>query len=213
MIVHDIIRECDKECIAKQYAAKYISTYDRPSRTGRELYYEIRRDIEDLIDRLSVMKPKENDGHIFLAAHGADLFGEDVEFYLFRKTDILEGRFERYGYEFTPFEEVLGYEVADTYLMKYYLNDFIVELLYEMTWTGMKQEHLEERVREIESAEKDIDAGRVVSADEVFGKLGVDIEEKDPEQIKAEKIFIRQMAEYCNKCIEIEVEKWKKSVR
>ncbi|KRL78260.1 DUF6557 family protein [Ligilactobacillus equi] len=47
-----------------------------------------------------------------------------------------------YAYEFTPQAEVLGYFIAENKLTTYYLEDLLVEILYEMSFFGLKQEEL-----------------------------------------------------------------------
>src|SRR5699024_8528031 len=64
-----------------------------------------------------------------------------------------------YGIEYTPQEEVMGYWVADTEMTQYYLNDLMVEIMWDASFFGVKQEKLPEAIKELEEANKEIDEG------------------------------------------------------
>ena len=64
-----------------------------------------------------------------------------------------------YGIEYTPQEEIMGYWVADTEMTQYYLNDLMIEILWDASFFGVKQEKLPEAVKELEAADKEIDEG------------------------------------------------------
>lgn len=59
-----------------------------------------------------------------------------------------------YGIEYTKQEEILGYYVADTDLTQYYLLDVMVEILWNASFFGIKQENLEDAKQELEKAAK-----------------------------------------------------------
>ena len=64
-----------------------------------------------------------------------------------------------YGIEYTPQEEIMGYCVADTEMTQYYLNDLIVEIIWDASFFGVEQEKLPEAIKELEEADKEIDEG------------------------------------------------------
>jgi hypothetical protein len=59
-----------------------------------------------------------------------------------------------YGIEYTKQEEILDYYVADTDLTRYYLLDVMVEILWDASFFGIKQENLEDAKQKLEKAAK-----------------------------------------------------------
>lgn len=53
----------------------------------------------------------------------------------------------------------MGYGVADTEMTQYYLNDLMIEILWDASFFGVEQEKLPEAVKELEEANKEIDEG------------------------------------------------------
>ena len=45
---------------------------------------------------------------------------------------------QSYGYNFIEQEKIMGYWVAETALTKYYLEDLMVDILYEASFFGFK---------------------------------------------------------------------------
>lgn len=45
-----------------------------------------------------------------------------------------------YGIEYTPQEEIMGYWVADTEMTQYYLNDLMVEIMWDASFFGVEQQ-------------------------------------------------------------------------
>ena len=57
---------------------------------------------------------------------------------------------QSYGYNFIEQEKIMGYWVAETALTKYYLEDLMVDILYEASFFGFTQEHLQEEKDELD---------------------------------------------------------------
>ena len=80
---------------------------------------------------------------------------------------------ENYGYEFCEFSEILGYLVADNKFTQGNIYEVIADVLWEASWTGYRQEHLQEELdslREFENANPD-DMTSYESVDEMFEDL------------------------------------------
>lgn len=80
---------------------------------------------------------------------------------------------ENYGYEFCEFSEILGYLVADNKFTQGNIYEVIADVLWEASWTGYRQEHLQDELdslREFENANPD-DMTSYESVDEMFDSL------------------------------------------
>ena len=80
---------------------------------------------------------------------------------------------DNYGYEFCEFSEILGYLVADNKFTQGNIYEVIADVLWEASWTGYRQEHLQEELdslREFENANPD-DMTSYESPDEMFEDL------------------------------------------
>ena len=80
---------------------------------------------------------------------------------------------ENYGYEFCEFSEILRYLVADNKFTQGNIYEVIADVLWEASWTGYRQEHLQDELdslREFENANPD-DMTSYESVDEMFEDL------------------------------------------
>ena len=80
---------------------------------------------------------------------------------------------EHYGCELCEFSEILGYLVADNKFTQSNIYEVIADVLWEASWTGYRQEHLQEELdslREFEN-ENPEDMTRYESVDEMFDSL------------------------------------------
>ena len=80
---------------------------------------------------------------------------------------------ENYGYGLCEFSVILGYLVADNKFTQGNIYEVIADVLWEASWTGYRQEHLQEELdslREFENANPD-DMTRYESVDDMFEDL------------------------------------------
>lgn len=52
-----------------------------------------------------------------------------------------------YGIEYTPQEEIMGYWVADTEMTQYYLNDLMVEIMWDASFSELNSKSCPRRLR------------------------------------------------------------------
>lgn len=69
--------------------------------------------------------------------------------------EINEGRPEGYAFEFSPWSEILGYQVSMGNVNRIELQDCIYAVLHEMTFNGMTEESQNERRQELETSIKE----------------------------------------------------------
>ena len=162
-----------------------------------------------LIDTLIETVPKEDEPHVLFAAHCAE---DEICFYLVKLSDVGNEDAISYAYEFTPFEEAVTFLVADTYLTQYSINELLADFLFEVSWTGFNQEHLQETVdRIIESLEEAKSERDCMTFDEFKTQLekdtGIEFEKPDPQQEKAWLEYLKHVVEYDSICKNIELRK------
>lgn len=118
-----------------------------------------------------------------------------------------------YAYEFTDRREALGFLVADTKLTQDNLDEVIVSFLFEISFFGYEQEHLEEEKKKLDESIKECEEHpeRLVtfSHEDFCKKYGLPIEEEYPEESERKHNFYEAGMEYTKYCKKIELEKIK----
>lgn len=101
-----------------------------------------------------------------------------------------------YGCEFTEQAEIMGYHIADNKLTKYYMTELLVDIMFEASFFGFHQEHLQDEIDELEQAEKEIDEGQTMTEEEFFRELGLeDLDDFSPQEEK----YCQKVREYQEK--------------
>lgn len=90
----------------------------------------------------------------------------------------------------------MGWLIADNILTQNHLNDLLVEILYESSFFGFKQEGLKKEIDELASSIKEIDnnLGKALSFDEFQKEF--DFDKQDPKEEKLEVKVIQDKIEY-----------------
>lgn len=101
---------------------------------------------------------------------------------------------DSYGYEFSKWEDILGAEIVVPSVKQYGTNEFLADVLFEMSFNGMEREQQEERreildqsIAEIEKlkdlpGEERNKSFKTLNLDELRKEL--DLPEPDPEEMK-----------------------------
>lgn len=215
--IQEHLRTCDRGSVIGIFIDQHILSntavlLSNKDRTVREIIENSKKRLNDLIDRLIAIEPKDTgERDILMVAHSSQ---DDIRIMLLSEKDILEGRRIPYCYSYLSFAETLGFLVADTYLTQYYLNELIAEYLFEVTWTGYDQEYLEDEIRDIaEAVEESGDTEKCFTEEEFRKNLeesfGFEFEARDPKEEEAWRKLIRSEAKYDSECLKIEIEKIK----
>ena len=221
MTIQEVIRNCDRKEVIGEflYNHRNLNYWDCPQDvTVGELKGRIEKHLNEIMDKLCDMTPKPNeDKMVLLAVHTVENDNNDIAFNLFKVKDLMEDKeyYTSYGYEFTPFEETLDFDVADTYLTQYYLNGLIADYLYEVTWTGWNQDNLKEELNQIRESAKEAEEHpeRLIKWDSEKFEEEYGLEKKDPKQEEAWRELIWAQVDYHDKCMRIEIEKYRALVR
>ena len=131
------------------------------------------------------------------------------------RNEILEGELpQNYARDFTPWEELMGYGLAETTLTKDHANTVLAQILYDMTFFGMDHETWKQQSAEVEESlevsRKAVEAGEYKTAEEVFAEFG--LPKDDPDEIADElsSNLIRAEMEYNQHCRKREAAKVRK---
>ena len=162
--VQETLREMDKEELMRQFFYEHPSKLDNfdDDLTIAQAKERANKVIGKYIERLETMEVKPNDRQmIFYMYEYLGSYKLNQYRGLSTVADLQEKGVEapNYGIEYTSQEEVMGYWVADTEMTQYYLNDLMVEIMWDASFFGVKQEKLPEAIKELEEADKEIDEG------------------------------------------------------
>ena len=227
--IQEYLKNCNRKEIINMYIYKYAFTPELIDKkyqniTCGEIIKKYTEILNNYIDKLISIKPNfDNDEvWILLSTHSYGEFDDNIQHLLIKKSDLLSKddleSVESYAYNLSPFEEILSYYVADTYLTQYEINDLLVDFLHESSWTGFEQENLKQTVEDLEESLREIDENKenpktLYSAEEVFKQLeeeyGFEPEKKDEKQENAYKKFLKNIMEYEKECKNIELKKLK----
>ena len=156
--VQETLREMDKKELLRKFFYEHPNKLDSFDDDLTIAQAKERANIE----RLETMEVKPNDRQmIFYMYEYLGSYKLDQNRGLCTVADLQEKGVEapNYGIEYTPQEEIMGYWVADTEMTQYYLNDLMVEIMWDASFFGVKQEKLPEAIKELEEANKEIDEG------------------------------------------------------
>ena len=162
--VQETLREMDKKELLRKFFYEHPNKLDSfdDDLTIAQAKERANKVIGKYIERLETMEVKPNDRQmIFYMYEYLGSYKLDQNRGLCTVADLQEKGVEapNYGIEYTPQEEIMGYWVADTEMTQYYLNDLMIEILWDASFFGVEQEKLPEAVKELEAADKEIDEG------------------------------------------------------
>lgn len=162
--VQETLREMDKEELMRQFFYEHPSKLDNfdDDLTIAQAKERANKVIGKYIERLETMEAKPNDRQmIFYMYEYLGSYKLNQYRGLSTVADLQEKGVEapNYGIEYTSQEEVMGYWVADTEMTQYYLNDLMVEIIWDASFFGVEQPKLPEAIKELEEADKEIDEG------------------------------------------------------
>lgn len=223
--IQEYLQNCDRESIINDFI--YLHAFDaftlmnkkKRNVTIGEIVDYYTENLNALIDVLTTIEPqKTEDRSIFIAFHRTGTETDEIYYALVKESELDNEYISCYDYAFLPFDISVGFYVADTYLTQYELHNLLVQYLFEVSWTGFEQEHLDEQVRKIEKSCEDAEAHKddpdyFISTDELIkrmeDKFGFELEKQDPKQIDAWNELTNQMIDYNQTCKQIEIDKLK----
>ena len=162
--VQETLREMDKEELMQKFFWEHPSQVDSfdDELTIAEAKERANEVIKKYIERLENMTITPNNKQMifymyeYLSSHHLKQNRG-----LSTLSDLREKGVEapNYGIEYTTQEEIMGYWIADTEMTQYYLDDLMVEIMWDASFFGIEQEHLVQAQKELDEASKEIDDG------------------------------------------------------
>lgn len=190
MTVQELFQSIDKNEFVKTYLRNDSETLDLifdsenvPVDIKMNKIIKFRQLIFDTLEKFRTMDVERNDKYIVFAI--PEYEGDAVAHsFLSLRSEILSveeiDRVECYAYEFSPFKEILSYDISAS--CKYEIDNDValaVSIFNEMTFCGITEESHDERVSEItediNSSIKEIEDGdsdKFTNATDLFEKLG-----------------------------------------
>lgn len=176
--------------------------------------------IKALIDRVIITKGNlstDKESILFAYKYAEDSISDDIEVGLVDAGELLNAedvsKVQTYAYEYERIEDTVNYYVADTLLTRNNLLEVVVSYLFEISFFGYEQEHLEKERqkldRAIEESKDPTKCRSFISHEELFERFGIPEEEAYPEEEAKRKAFEDAVLEYDNYCLVMEMEKVK----
>lgn len=197
--VQEFLREADTDRLISEYCYKYpvdIFQLDADECTIGEIKRSIREKLKNYIERLRTIETApHSDGrhYVFFANKHLDEESSEIKCSLICMEELEEKpieQIESYSYILAKQEEIMGTIIAETDLSKAYIIELLVDIMYEASWFGFENEHLEKERQGLNEAIKEVKEGRTVEfdLDEFMEKCGLKSEFKEPVDEKEEQL-------------------------
>ncbi len=209
--VQDYIKELDKERLIEcylhyitleRYELKSLADY-----TIGELGEKAKAKVTEYVDRLAnldITPSKHGKTGIVLASeiYKNPRWDTTLDIVLVFKEDVLKKEVEmnKYGFEFVPQTEIMGFFVADNKYTQDNIYDVIVQVMCEASFFGYEQEELQTAIDDLNEAIWEVERGETVDASDVFDQIrrehGIPIPEKDEVQDGFKREIVKAIYEY-----------------
>lgn len=175
------------------------------NRTVAELHETAKAKLRSLIQYLCALEVTQSEDGVFFASNAIEGGSPKVCAVLSMRNEILECELpQNYAWDFTPWEELMGYDLAETKLTKDHANTVLAHILYDMTFFGMDHETWKREAAEVkeclEVSRKAAEAGEYKTAEEVLAEFGLPKDEPDEIADELSSKIIRAEMEYNQHC-------------
>ena len=175
------------------------------NRTVAELLETAKEKLWSLIQYLCALDVTRSKDGVFFASNAMEGSSHKVCAVLSMRNEILECELpQNYAWDFTPWEELMGYGLAETKLTKDHANTVLAQILYDMMFFGMDHETWKREAAEIEESlgvsRKAVEAGEYRTAEEVFAEFGLPKDEPDEVADELSSKIMQAEIEYNQHC-------------
>ena len=191
--VQEWLQSLAAEKIAREYMLRYpVALWEINDKelTIKEVENRYNKAFLDYIEHLKTLcvKPLVDKKYVFFG-HGymEKELHEEVQASLVCLEELMEAKdldkVSTYAYTYDSQEEIMGYLIADTEYTKRNIYDIIVEILWEGSFFGYKNEKLQEARSSLEEAIKESENGNgtFYTLEDLKDHLGIEDEEVDEE--------------------------------
>lgn len=168
----------------KKLVGVYIDEYVDPMTIKRVGLKQVKHKVKKYIKWLKHLPVKESNLVTFVNHQVATDFYNfsqvKPDFNIQKLGDV--GNYEsRYDITLMPASEALGIQIMPTKLTQHYHYELLAYLMYQINWTGWRQEHLGEEIERLDKAVKETenDHGKTYSMEEMEKMLGYDRRKQD----------------------------------
>ena len=105
---------------------------------------------------------------------------------------------ETYSYVFERQAKIMGFKASDAAYTQKNLVELLTDVMYEASFFGFEQQHLDEELQKLEASIKEVEDGtaKTYAMKEVWEHLGFEKEERDETADELRQAIIRAMVEY-----------------
>ena len=191
--VQEWLRSLDAEKIAREYMVRYpVALWEINDKelTVKEVENRYNKALLDYIEHLKMLcvKSLEDKKYVFFGhSYMETELNEEVQASLVCLEELKEAKdldkVSTYAYTYDSQEEIMGYLIADVEYTKKNIYDVMVQILWEASFFGYKNEKLEEARSSLEEAIKESEDGNgtFYTLEDLKDRLGIEDEEVDEE--------------------------------
>ena len=205
--VQDYLRELDENRLIEAYLGLHPIRFEELSNvelTVSEIIERYKTKLHEYIVRLRTLPIKKSESPCIFYVHRIIKDGmKDEDYCLIDFKELVEKSCDApdYVYCFTEQSEIMGWQVADTWLTQYHIYNLIADVMFEASFFGYEQEQLEEEKKRLDKAMEEIKEGKEIPFEdfqkEVFGEDYIFDDESEDEEILHESVT-KAACEYSN---------------
>ena len=223
--VQEYFKEADIEKLINCYLYAHPISWDEvvdDRMTVREVKAAVKLKLNSFIERLQKLEVEESFDRkeYILFAHKARKgeFSEEVfSLVCLQELEEFKENAQTYAYEFMKQAEIMGFWVADTKLTQNNIYDLLADVMFEASFFGFEQQHLETEIQKLEKSAKEVEeaiargerVGReaAVVFKELREKWGIEEEEEDADEQSLERKVWEANQNYNVYCKQAELKK------
>lgn len=203
--VQEILKSMDEEKLINAYLYRFpvnVQDWSNNDEKIGEVKATIYKRMHKYLERLKKLPILKDDDQGIFFVHRCikdDMNGQIFQLIFLNELKEKREATQSYGYNFIEQEKIMGYWVAETALTKYYLEDLMVDILYEASFFGFTQEHLQEEKDELDRRIAEDDS-ETISVEDFFAELeeeqGYKFDRQSSDEQKLEMKVIKMAGEY-----------------
>lgn len=150
----------------------------------RELHRELLGKYIDWLSALEIKAPKHGRQSLLYVYRRLKNGHHKPAFGMVQLDELLKlgSSAEDYAYLLCEQAEIMGYLVADTPLTQRYLYELIADVMFEASWFGFRQEHLEEELCKLEDACREAEEGKRCTLEKLEAEFGMEPDHESPDE-------------------------------
>ena len=204
--VQEYFRQADTEKLIRYYLYEHpVKIDDITDETRRiaDVKEFVRKVLREYIERLCSLdiESSEDGKEYILFVHKMQKEGiADDTYSLVCLQELAENGVEAqtYAYNFDHQAKIMGFKVSDAAYTQKNLVGLLADVMYEASFFGFEQQHLDEELQKLEDSIKGVENGtaKTYSMDEVWEHLGFEREARDEKADELQGEITKAMVKY-----------------